>query len=121
MGSSMMNHRGQAVESASIAAHPNQEAVPRSTNESQMRVRDQVSDNSSEIVAAAGDAVSPAPPERNDGEFRNEGPVWWVGLSNDQTRALESVLGIGGGSLSSLSGPLWPVIGAALAASVGYI
>jgi hypothetical protein len=74
------------------------------------------------VVSKAIDTVKPAaPPSNADGDFDHTGPVWWIGLNNDQTHALEGVLTVGGGLLASLTGPLWPVIGAALVSSVGYI
>jgi hypothetical protein len=74
------------------------------------------------LASKAVDVLKPAAPDPNaDGGFSNTGPVWWVGLDNDQTHSLEGVLTTGGGLLASLAGPLWPVVGAALVASVGYI
>jgi hypothetical protein len=68
------------------------------------------------------DDVKPAPPASNaDGSFAHTGPVWWVGLNNDQTQNLEAVLGAGGALLATATGPLWPFVGAAIGAAVGYI
>ena len=84
-------------------------------------VASQVLDETSTIGDIA-DAVKPAPPPSNaDGDFAHTGPVWWIGLSNNQTHDLEGLLATGGGLLAALTGPLWPVIGAALLASIGYI
>jgi hypothetical protein len=47
------------------------------------------------------DAVKPAPPPSNaDGDFAHTGPVWWIGLNNDQTHDLEGVLATGGSLLA---------------------
>lgn len=67
------------------------------------------------------DLLKPAAPETNDtGEFKSTGPVWWIGLTNDQTHALSATVASGEG-LAPLTGPLWVVIAAQLAAAVGYI
>ncbi len=75
--------------------------------------------------AASGIAavLKPSPPDANtdNGELLITGMVWYVGLTNDQTHALETVLGAGGEALAPLGGPLWPAIAAALAAAVTYI
>ena len=76
----------------------------------------------SAVANKAIDVLKPAAPDPNaDGGFSSTGPVWWVGLNNDQTHSLEGILTTGGGLLASLAGPLWPAVGAALVASVGYI
>ncbi|HEX4488046.1 MAG TPA: hypothetical protein VH088_17340 [Terriglobales bacterium] len=65
-----------------------------------------------------GDLIKPVPPTKNNvGEFSQTGPVWWLGLDNNQTHALSTVLA----TASGLSAPFVPVIAAALAASIGYI
>lgn len=74
------------------------------------------------VLDKAVDAVKPAAPDPNaDGTFQSTGPVWWIGLDNNQTRDLEGVLATGGSLLAALAGPFWPVVGAALLASIGYI
>lgn len=84
-------------------------------------VAKRVLDDTSKISNLA-DVVKPAPPPSNaDGDFAHTGPVWWIGLNNDQTHGLEGVLAAGGALLAALAGPLWPVIGAALGASIPYI
>ena len=74
-------------------------------------------------IGAVGDLLGPLPAGDNAdvGELKHEGPVWWVGLTEPQTNALEAVLGAGGQGLALAGGPLWPVISAALAASLAYI
>jgi hypothetical protein len=68
------------------------------------------------------DVLKPAAPDNAaDGDFASTGPVWWVGLNNDQTHALTGVLAVGGGTLALLTGPLWPAVGAAIEAASGYI
>jgi len=74
------------------------------------------------LIDHAGDFVKPAPPPANsEGEFKNTGPVWWIGLNNDQTHALETVLATAGNALATLAGPLWPEVAAALNGSIAYI
>ena len=69
-----------------------------------------------------GQIVNPDRPDSSvNGDFNHTGPVWWVGLNNDQTEVLEAVLRIGGGSMAVATGPLWPAVGAAIGAAVGYI
>jgi len=74
------------------------------------------------LINSAADFVKPAPPPNNSaGEFKSTGPVWWIGLTNDQTHALESVLATTGNALATLAGTLWPAVAAALNGSIGYI
>ncbi|MGA8089327.1 MAG: hypothetical protein WCA10_18790 [Terracidiphilus sp.] len=74
------------------------------------------------LIDNASDFVKPAPPPSNsEGEFKHTGPVWWIGLNNDQTHALETVLATTGNALSTLAGTMWPVVAAALNGSIGYI
>ncbi|MBS1803482.1 MAG: hypothetical protein JST28_08945 [Acidobacteria bacterium] len=73
-------------------------------------------------IDKASDFVKPAPPPANsEGEFKNTGSVWWIGLNNDQTHALEAVLATAGNALATLAGPIWPAVAAALNGSIGYI
>jgi hypothetical protein len=74
------------------------------------------------VVGNFVDTLKPAaPPSNSDGEFQHTGLVWWIGLTNDQTHALEGVLATTGNALATLSGTMWPAVAAALNASIGYI
>jgi hypothetical protein len=75
------------------------------------------------VISNAADTLKPAAPDPNtpNGELEITGMVWYLGLTNDQTHALEGVLGAGGEALAPLGGPLWPAIAAGLAAAVTYI
>jgi hypothetical protein len=59
------------------------------------------------------DALKPAPPDERNDVLQNTGPMWWVGLNNDQIQQLEVVVSMVGGDLAPLSGPMWLVIAAA--------
>ena len=73
------------------------------------------------LIDDAADFIKPAPPPANsEGEFKNTGPVWWIGLNNDQTHALETVMATTGNALATLAGPLWPEVAAALNGSLLY-
>ena len=90
--------------------------------EKKVRLQNDRLEEDSSTIGSLVDAVKPAPPDKNaDGEFEHTGPVWWVGLDNNQTHDLEGVLATGGSALAALAGPFWPVVGAALLASIGYI
>ena len=112
---------GQAVASPGAG---NQRTAGRNTSSpvSEMPVQDDIA-RGSMAIGAVGDLLGPLPAGDNAdvGELKHEGPVWWVGLTEPQTNALEAVLGAGGQGLALAGGPLWPVISAALAASLAYI
>jgi hypothetical protein len=77
----------------------------------------------STAIGAAGDVLGTLPAGNNAdvGAFKNEGPVWWVGLDEPQTVTLDAVLAAGGQALALAAFPLWPAVSAALGASVAYI
>ena len=67
------------------------------------------------------DLIKPAKPDgAAAGEFKSTGPVWWLGLNNDQTHGLAAAVATGE-SLAPLAGPLWPIIAGELAGAIGYI
>ena len=106
--------------SETVVRVPNQVTIKANSAQGNTSTQRRVEDHSA--IGNFVDIVKPAPPDKNaNGDFDHTGPVWWVGLNNDQTHDLEGVLATGGSLLASLAGPLWPVVGAALLASIGYI
>ncbi len=74
------------------------------------------------VISNAGDFLKPAAPDPNSaGTFQHTGDVWYIGLTNDQTHALETVLATTGNALATLAGPMWLPVAAALNGSIGYI
>src|SRR5689334_22517245 len=72
-------------------------------------------------LGSAPDLLKPAKPDSaSTGEFQSTGPVWWIGLDNDQTHGLSATIASGEG-LAPLAGPLWPIVAGELAGSIGYI
>ena len=68
------------------------------------------------------DDLKPAPPPKRDTlDFQMTGPVWWLGLDNNQTQDLAAVLGIGGSAIAALAGPAAAGIAAGVIAASGYI
>jgi hypothetical protein len=58
-----------------------------------------------------------APPQKPDFDFEYTGPVWWLGLNNDQTNDLDGVMV----ALAPFALAIYPPIAAALTGGAAYI
>jgi len=71
-------------------------------------------------TTSAGEKVTDVlkqPQQTEHIQFQHTGPVWWISLDNDQTRALEKGLHIA----AMVTGPIDPAIPAAIESAIPYI
>lgn len=102
--------------SETLVKVPNQVTIKENPDKGNISTQQRVEDQS--VIGSFADAVKPAAPEGTGGyDFDHTGPVWWVGLNNDQTENLEGIVAF----LGALAAPFWPPVGAGIAAASGYI